>query len=264
MKVGYVQTSPVFGDKKYNFEEIEKLTQNLKADLIVLPELFATGYTFISKDEAVSLAEDYDGETTQFLMGVAKKTEATIVGGYIEKSGEKIYNAAMIVSSERVIGSYRKIHLYYKENLWFSPGDRPLNLYDVDGVKIGIMICFDWIFPETTRSLALLGADIIAHPANLVLPYCQNAMVTRCLENRVFAITSNRIDEENRGKDYFKFTGKSQITSYNGEILSSAPIDKTYVEIVEIDIEKARNKRLNEYNDLFEDRHVEYYYNFGK
>jgi predicted amidohydrolase len=263
MKVGYIQSSPLFGDKKHNFKEIERLINNLKADLIVLPELFATGYTFISKEESESLAEDYDGETAQFLIKVAQSTESTVIGGFIEKEGEKIYNSAMIVSNKEIIGSYRKIHLYYKEKLWFSPGDRPLKVHEVDGVKIGIMICFDWIFPETTRSLALLGADIIAHPANLVLPYCQNAMVTRCLENRVFAITSNRIGEEKRGKDYFKFTGKSQITSYNGEILSSAPIDKKYVEIVEIDIEKARNKRLNEYNDLFEDRHVGYYYNFG-
>ena len=264
MKVGYIQTNPIFGEKEQNFNEIEKLIANLKADLIVLPELFATGYTFISKEEAVSLAENINGITSQFLLKIAKDTGAVIIGGFVEKEGNKIYNSAMIVSNKGVIGTYRKIHLYYKEKLWFSPGNKPLKVFKVNGVNIGIMICFDWIFPETARTLALLGADIIAHPANLVLPYCQKAMVTRCLENRVFAITANRIGEKKRGSDHFKFTGKSQITSYNGVVLSTGPKDEIHVDFVDIDIEKARDKNLNEYNNLFEDRHIEFYYNTDK
>ena len=179
----------------------------------------------------------------------------------MEKEGENIYNAAMIVSNEGVIEVYRKIHLYYREKLWFTPGNKPLKVYDINGVKIGIMICFDWIFPETSRTLSLLGADIIVHPANLVLPYCQNAMITRCLENRVFAVTSNRIGEEKRGSDHFKFTGRSQITSYNGEVLSSAPSDKPYVDFIDINIDKARNKNLNEFNNILEDRKPNFYIN---
>ncbi|MFX0039093.1 MAG: nitrilase-related carbon-nitrogen hydrolase [Promethearchaeota archaeon] len=262
MKVGYIQTSPLFGDKIHNFREIEKLVKNIKADLIVLPELFATGYTFTSKEEAVLFAEDYEGETAAFLTKVAQTTDSIVVGGFIEKEGYDIYNAAMIVSNKGLIGSYRKIHLYYKEKLWFTPGNKPLRVYDVDGVRIGIMICFDWIFPETARTLALLGADIIAHPSNLVLPYCQKAMVTRCLENRVFAITSNRIGDEKRGVDHFRFTGRSQITSYNGEVLSLAPESEKFADIVEIDIERARNKNLNDFNNLFEDRRKKFYQNF--
>lgn len=259
MKVGYIQTSPLFGDKKHNFKQIEKQVRNLKADLIVLPELFATGYVFTSKEEAISLAEDINGETAQFLIKMAKATEAVLVGGFIEKAKGNLYNSAMIATSSGIIGSYRKIHLYNKEKFWFSPGNKALKVYEINGVNIGTMICFDWIFPETARTLALLGADIIAHPANLVMPFCQKAMTVRCLENRVFAITSNRIGEEKRGKDHFKFTGRSQITSFNGEILSSAPNDKNYVDIIDIDIQKARNKKLNEYNDLFKDRRVELY-----
>jgi len=259
MKVGYIQTSPIFGEKDKNFEDIEKIVPKLQADLIVLPELFAIGYTFVSKEEAISLAEDYDGETANFLIKIAKMTKGAIVGGFIEKEGGKIYNSAMIITEKGVLGVYRKIHLYYKEKLWFSPGDKPLCLFNVNGVKIGIMICFDWIFPETTRTLALLGADLIAHPANLVLPYCQKAMVTRCLENRIFAVTSNRIGEENRGPDNFKFTGGSQITAYNGDVLSSAPKDEIFVDIVDIDIYQARNKQLNDFNDLIKDRRIEFY-----
>ncbi|MFX0058482.1 MAG: nitrilase-related carbon-nitrogen hydrolase [Candidatus Hodarchaeota archaeon] len=259
MKVGYVQTSPIFGDKAKNFEQVESLISNLKADLIVLPELFATGYTFVSKEEAFSLGEDLNGETAKFLKNLAKRTEAIIVAGFIEKDEKEIYNSSIIASNEGIHGTYRKIHLYFKEKLWFSPGNRNFQLFELNGIKIGIIICFDWIFPESVRTLALLGADVIAHPANLVLPYCQNAMITRCLENRVFAITANRIGSERRGSDSFDFTGASQITSYKGEILSSAPSDEVFAEFIKIDIYKARNKNLNEYNNIFEDRRSDLY-----
>lgn len=261
MKVGYIQTNPIFGEKEKNFEQVNQLTDEIKADLLVLPELFATGYTFISKKEAESLAEGLKGETARFLTLLSKKTKAAVVGGFIEKDENKLYNSAMIVFDSKILGVYRKLHLYYKEKLWFSPGNKPSELYKVKDLNIGIMICFDWIFPETARSLALLGADIIAHPANLVLPYCQNAMLTRCLENRVYAITSNRIGDEKRGDDHFLFTGRSQITSYNGDILSSAPKGKKFVDIVNIEVNKARDKHLNEYNNLFEDRRIKFYHN---
>ena len=259
MKVGYVQTSPIFGEITQNFEQVEKLVGNAKGDLIVLPELFATGYTFISKEEAESMAETTGGKTAKFLMGLAKKTGAVVVGGFIEKDGNQIFNSSMIVSGSEVLGTYRKLHLYYKEKLWFSPGNKPLEIYEVKKAKVGIMICFDWFFPETIRSLALLGADIIAHPANLVLPYCQRAMITRCLVNRVFAVTSNRIGNERRGENNFTFTGGSQITSYNGDVLSSAPKEKPHIDFVKIDVKQARDKNLNMYNNVIKDRRTELY-----
>jgi len=259
MKVGYIQNSPVFGEKDSNFAQIEELIKNVKADLIVLPELFATGYTFISKEEAINMAEDGNGITSQFLQKISQKTNAIVVGGFVEKEGPKTFNSAMIVSGNEVIGIYRKIHLYYKENLWFSPGDQPFKIHEINDVKIGMMICFDWIFPESVRSLAHLGADVIAHSANLVLPYCQKAMLTRCLENRVFAITANRIGTEKRGEDNFIFTGGSQITSARGEALSSAPKNEIFLDIVEVDINQARGKALNIYNDIFKDRRPNFY-----
>ncbi|MEJ2294066.1 MAG: nitrilase-related carbon-nitrogen hydrolase [Candidatus Lokiarchaeota archaeon] len=261
MRVGYIQTSPIFGEKEKNFTQINNLVSNTKADILVLPELFATGYTFVSKREVANFSENTEGITAIFLARLAKKTDALVIGGYIETSDKKIYNSAMIVSKEGVIGNYRKLHLYYKEKLWFSQGNLPLKIYKFKDFNIGVMICFDWFFPETMRSLALLGADIVAHPANLVLPYCQDAMVIRCLENKVYAITSNRIGIEKRGVDYFKFTGKSQITSYNGEILTSAPGDEIFIDITEIELENVRDKSINAYNHIFEDRRVEFYRN---
>lgn len=259
MNVGYVQNAPLFGEKEKNFRQIRGLTENIKADLIVLPELFATGYAFTSKDEVKNLAETEQGETADFLKDISTKTGAAIVAGFIEKAEGKNYNSSIVVYKNKVIDTYRKIHLFNKEKLWFSAGNKKLSVYSLKGMKIGVMICFDWIFPEVSRTLALNGAQIIAHPSNLVMPYCQQAMVTRCLENRVFAVTANRIGNEKRRKDDFTFTGRSQITSFDGKILSSAPKDKIFTDTVEIDITKANNKMINEYNDILKDRRGEFY-----
>jgi predicted amidohydrolase len=121
------------------------------------------------------------------------------------------------------------------------------------------MICFDWIFPEAARTLALRGAEVIAHPVNLVLPYCQEAMKTRCIENRVYAVTANRIGREQRGVDDFTFTGASQITSTRGKVLSSGPVDSEHRDIVEIDVSEAREKSINPFNHLLSDRRPEFY-----
>lgn len=259
MKIGYIQTAPEFGAKEKNFNEVRSLLNNVKADLLVLPELFTTGYTFTSKKEVETMAETNHGQTADFLKELSKLTGATMIGGFIERDNNKIYNSLLIVSGEEVIDTYRKIHLFNKEKLWFTPGDKPLKVYNINGVKIGAMICFDWIFPEVCRTLTLQGMQVLAHPSNLVMPYCQRAMVTRCLENRIFAVTANRIGNEKRGEDNFTFTGASQITGSDGKILSFAPTDKSQVSIIEIDEKQADNKMINAYNNVITDRRTNFY-----
>jgi predicted amidohydrolase len=260
-KIGYVQSSPRFGNKAENFKEITGLLRDVKADLIVLPELFATGYTFVSKDEVASLAEETvrPGETIGFLKDISFQTGAVMVGGFPERAKDDYFNSSVMVYKDEVIGVYRKIHLFKKEKKWFKPGNRPLEVHKVNGMRIGMMICFDWIFPEICRSLALKKVQIVAHPANLVLPYCQQAMVTRCLENRIYAVTANRIGRENRGEEENTFTGGSQVTSCDGTVLSSAPPDKNRLALSEIDPVLSDNKRINEFNDILKDRRPEFY-----
>ncbi|NOY65551.1 MAG: acyltransferase, partial [Nitrospirae bacterium] len=123
-----------------------------------------------------------------------------------------------------------------------------------------LMICFDWFFPESARTLALSGAEIIAHPANLVLPYCPVGMPIRCLENRVFAITANRIGTEERKKGKrFIYIGMSQIVSPEGTVLVRAPEEKEEFRTTEIDPSRARDKSINRYNNLFSDRRKDLY-----
>ena len=260
MKLGYLQVQPQFGKIKNNVENAIKKIENIKADLLVLPELFNTGYTFKSKEEAMSLAENIpNGYTTQKMIQISQTTGISFVFGLAEIENAKLYNSAVVVSPEGYVGKYRKAHLFFKEKLWFEKGDSEFPIFEINGVKIGVMVCFDWIFPEVARILALKGAQIICHCANLVMPYCQKAMFARCIENQVFAITCNRIGREKRGKDDFTFTGGSVIINPKGEYLSQAPTDKEIIDILEIDPEKAKNKNMNEFNNLFEDRRIQLY-----
>ena len=259
MHIGFVQTSPLFGEKQKNFAAVQELLMGCKADLLVLPELFATGYAFTSVREVTGLSEGKGEETSLFLQKLAGLCNATLVAGFIERENGNCYNAAMMADASGIITTYRKLHLFNKEKIWFSPGNKAPEVVTVQGVKLGMMVCFDWIFPETCRTLALKGAQIIAHPSNLVLPWAQQAMITRCVENRVFAVTANRIGREQRGEDDFSFTGQSQITGCKGEVLASAPDNTTCVQIVEIDPELAIDKSVNPYNDLLNDRRSQFY-----
>jgi predicted amidohydrolase len=257
MRVGFLQTLPVFGKKRENIDKAILQMNNLDADLMVLPELFNTGYQFTSKDEVFALAEKVpDGQTTQALIDLAKGKHLYIVAGLAERENDRCYNSAVLVGPNGFIDCYRKLHLFYHEKRWFDPGNTELGVYDIGHAKIGIMICFDWFFPEVARCLALKGADIICHPANLVLSYCPQAMITRCIENRVFAITANRIGVEKRSEELLTFIGTSQVLGTEGEILYRASSDREESMVVEIDPGNARNKHVTAVNHIFDDRRV--------
>jgi predicted amidohydrolase len=260
MKVGFVQFNPVFGGIDRNLTREEALIRESKAELLVLPELFNTGYLFTSKEEVLEMSEEVpDGQTTQALMAMAKKYQTTLAAGLAERRGDKIFNSAVLVTPDGYKAAYRKLHLFYEEKLWFDPGDWEPEVYDIGKCRVGLMVCFDWFFPETMRILALKGADIICHSANLVLPYCQDAMITRCLENRVIAVTANRTGVEERGGKRLHYTGRSQIVGSAADVLYRAEENTDEVGVVEVDAEKARNKKINDYNDLFEDRRTAFY-----
>ena len=260
MKIGFIQSQPVFGRKKTNLERAIRLICQMEADLLVLPELFNSGYLFSEKDELKTLAERVpEGETTSALRELASKKNMTLVFGIAEEHKHKFFNSSVLVGPQGEVHVYRKLHLFFEEKLFFSPGDRKFQVIDIQGVKVGMMVCFDWIFPEVARTLSLMGADIICHPANLVLPYCQDAMRTRCVENRIFAITANRIGRESRGGRELIFTGRSQIVDPSGEVLAQASRNKEEARVLEIDSRMARDKRITVHNQLFEDRRPKFY-----
>jgi predicted amidohydrolase len=261
MKVGFFQFNPVFGAKEQNLQKVISAVKDAELDLLVLPEFFATGYQFISQDEAVELSEKVPaGLTTESLSELSNRKGFYIVAGLPERKGDRFFNSAVLTGPDGFMGIYRKTHLFFEEKLWFSPGNTGFNVWETKIGRIGIMICFDWFFPESMRTLSLMGSDIVAHPSNLVLPYCPRAMPVRCLENRVFAITANRTGEEKRKQgEALRFIGQSLIVSPEGRVLISASENEEALLIAEIDPGKARNKNLNPLNNLFSDRRPDTY-----
>jgi predicted amidohydrolase len=264
-RVAVVQTHPTFGEVESNVTAALRLTRRALAsaggaDLVVLPELFNTGYLFRSRAEAYALSEDpFRGPTVRRLCDFAKQHGASLVAGLCERRGGEVYNSAVWIRPRGVGDVYRKVHLFDLEKTWFRPGRQAWPVFRVGPARIGLLICFDWRFPEAARSLALAGADLLAHPANLVQRPCQDAMRTRALENRVFCATANRVGEDRRGRASIRFTGRSQIADPDGLVLARAGASRSWARVVSLDLRAARNKRVTARNHLFADRVPELY-----
>ena len=261
MKVGVYQFAPAWGEKERNLRKIQKAVQRTEAGLLVLPELCTTGYTFVSKEEVFDLAEPIPGgETVGTFSRFCRETGIHLVGGVAERDGRDVYNAAVLVGPDGFVGSYRKVHLFDEEKTWFREGNLGFPVWDIGETKVGMMVCFDWIFPEAARSLALQGAEIVCHPANLVLPYCQDAMITRSIENRIFCVTANRTGSEGReGKAKLTFTGGSQVVDPMGDVLFRMGRNVEGFQEVTIDPGLARDKWATPRNHLWEDRRCNAY-----
>ncbi len=262
LTVATIQTHPVFGNVEENIEAALEFIPN-DCDLAVMPELFSTGYQFRDKTEAVGLAEDLTGNAepgsaTKRLTRAASESGTTIVAGLAEKDGDRLFNSSVLFRPDGSREIYRKVHLFMDEKSIFMPGDLGFPVFEACGTTIGMMICFDWIFPEAARSLALAGAEIICHPSNLLLPWCQAAMVTRCQENMVHAVTSNRVGTENRTGTELTFSGRSQVVSPLGERLAGLDKDETGAAAVTIQLVE-KDKLFTPGNDLWEDRRPESY-----
>ena len=262
MNVGFLQFNPIRSNVNSNLKTINTALSEVNFDFIVLPELANSGYLYNSPEDLEHFSEHHDmsGPFIYNLYEIAKDKNACLISGFSEKTlNGSLFNSAIAVDKTGVIGHYRKIHLFNTEKDLFSPGNLGFPVFNFRDVTFGMMICFDWFFPEAARTLALNGAQLITHPANLVLPYCQAAMKTRSIENRIFIITANRIGKEVLNNTSLRFTGSSQITAPNGEILISAGSDEVTIRIIHININEANNKYVAEQNNLFEDRRPEYY-----
>ena len=260
MRVGFYQFRPLFGRIDRNVRQVVNALRQVDADLVVLPELAFTGYYFSSREELQKLAEDPDKSmTVDALSALCRERGFHIVTGFAEKRLDKCFNSAILMGPDGIEHIYRKLHLFNEEKRYFDEGDIPLQVNTVREVRIGMMVCFDWAFPEVARALALQGAEIICHPSNLVLSWCQQTMQSRCLENRVFAITTNRFGADRRPQGFLKFTGKSQIVAPGGKLIHRAASQRESLFITGIDPAAAHDKHITSLNDLFSDRRPEFY-----
>jgi len=255
MRIGFYQFSPRFGRPQDNLASLRRALETCRADLVVLPELATSGYLFRSREEVARAAEPVDGRCVRELVHLAREHDCHLVAGLPEAAGGRFYNSAVLVSPRGLQGCYRKVHLFNEEKRFFSPGENLKALYEINGVKVGLLVCFDHMFPEAARTLVLAGAQLVCHPSCLVLPeYGQLTTRVRALENRIFWVLANRQGSEDRGGVKLVYTGCSQVVAPSGEILAQAGAEEDVLKVVEIAPTLADDKRVTPANDLFADR----------
>jgi len=266
-KIAGVQMDIVLMDIAGNLAAMENAlreTTGTGARLTIFPECAVTGYCFDSLEEAMPYAESIPGESSLFFEKLCRETDSFVVYGTLERVDDKLFNACVLVGPSGVIGSYRKIHLpFLGIDRFTTPGDRPFEVHDLGDIRVGMNICYDGSFPESSRVMALGGADLVVLPTNWppgseTFPlYVIN---TRAVENKIYYAAVDRIGVE-RG---FAFIGGSKIVGPNGYDIQFA--DHTNFEILygEIDVEKSRNKHIVRVADKheinrFADRHPQWY-----
>jgi len=223
-----------------------------EARLVVLPELAISGYGL---DEAGlrASAEPVDGPTLAAWADIARRRRIVIAGGFCELHEGRLYNAAMLVGPGGLLAHYRKLHLFDREKLVFTPGDRGLPVADTPAGRIGLCVCFDLRFVEVVRALALMGADIVAVPTAWVGGFDRNprdamgwigqargAAVQANLSQVYIACAS----QAGRSAEH-RFLGSSLVCDPYGEALAG-PLDDEAEAIVlaDFDIAIARNAQI--------------------
>lgn len=265
MLVGVAQVEPKLGEPERNLETcLARLEEAAAAGakLLVLPECAIPGYMFDSAEEALPFAEEIPGPSTEALERACRTLDVYAVCGLLERDGDALRNAAVLVGPDGLVGTYRKTHLpFLGVDRFVAPGDE-LPVYDTPLGRIGVEICYDLRFPEVTRTLALRGAELVAHPTNFPMAAkIQTELITvaRAAENRIYLLTANRVGKERRGE----FCGWSQIVDPYGRRLAEAGETEEALLVADVDLEQARDKDYvvpGEYElYLFGDRRPELY-----
>lgn len=268
--VAGVQMKPKVGRKAENLESTLRFIEaaaDQGAQLIVLPELSNSGYVFASRAEAFSLAESIpDGPSTQAWLEIAARRSVTIVAGISEREGERLFNSAVVVGPKGLLGTYRKLHLWGDEHLYFEAGDKGLPIFHTDFGRLAVVICYDGWFPEVYRLLAMRGADIVAMPTNWVpmsgqpenTPAMANTLaMANAHSNALNIVCANRVGIE-RGQ---AFIGQSLIVGAQGWPLAGpASYDKEEILFANINLKSTRQARsLNAFNHVLRDRRDDIY-----
>jgi predicted amidohydrolase len=244
MLVAAAQIEPKLAEPERNLEAcLARLEEAAAAgaELLVLPECAIPGYMFESAEEALPFAEEIPGPSSEVLERESRRLGMHVVCGLLERDGDTLRNAAVLVGPDGLVGTYRKTHLpFLGVDRFVVPGDE-LTVYDTPLGRIGVEICYDLRFPEVTRTLALKGADIVAHPTNFpIAAKVQTELITvaRAAENRIYLLTANRVGKERSGE----FCGWSQIVDPYGTRLAEAGETEEALLVADVDVEKARDK----------------------
>ncbi len=265
-QIAVAQMDCTFGDVAKNLEKIGSLVREAAtqgADLVVFPELATTGY-FIA-DRIAELAEPIPGPTTEELVCLAQESQTWLVVGMAEAADGKYFNSSVLISPAGLVGTYRKVHLFDSEKETFALGDQR-GIFDTPFGKLGLTICYDLLFPEYIRSLALAGADIIINSTNWIADDYQREVwrwtgestqalaATRGLENTVHVAMAARTGEEAG----FRSLGHSCITTPSGAV-SGLVKDGEGIAVAEVVTASDDLSRWREIAPYLKDRRTELY-----
>jgi 5-aminopentanamidase len=246
-RIAGVQMDVALADKQHNLAALARHVEAAAASgahLVVFPECALTGYCFDSLEEALPWAEPIPGPSTTQMAGICQQHQCHVVFGMLETEGNRLFNAAVLVGPQGVAGGYRKIHLpYLGVDRFTQRGDRPFAVHSAGPARVGMNICYDGAFPESSRVMSLLGADLVVLPTNWPPgAECTAACITnaRALENHIYYMAVNRVGEE-RG---FRFIGGSRICDPTGRTLAAAEHDREEVLYADLDLELPRNKHI--------------------
>ncbi len=214
------------------------------AQLVVFPECALSGYVFDTLDEARKSSETVPGPFTAALEQLCRKTQVYVVAGLLEAAGDCVYNSAVLCGPAGLLGVYRKTHLpFLGVDRLTTLGPGPYEVFDTPVGRLGMLICYDLRFPEASRCLTLLGAEILILPTNWPVGADASPEYTapaRAVENRIFVVAVNRAGVE-KG---ISFIGKSQIVEPSGRRLAIAQTTGEEMILARFDPARAREKRL--------------------
>ncbi|OPA92846.1 carbon-nitrogen hydrolase [Pseudomonas fluorescens] len=221
MKVEFAQLAGRDNDTAYNLERALAAIAACGADtqLIVFPETHLTG--FPSAETVADVAEPLDGPTVQAVIRAARERTIAVVIGLIENDSGQFYNTTVLITPEGIALRYRKTHLWPLERGVVNPGDRYATCM-WNGVRVGLLICYDIEFPETARALGQLGAQLLLVTNGNMDPYGpthRTAIMARAQENQAFALMVNRVEE---GDGDLLFAGGSALVDPFGTLLFEA------------------------------------------
>ena len=271
-------------DVQENLATVEKQLRNAArngVNIVLLPELFERQYFCQERryDYYGFAKPVQENDAVQLCTKLAKELSLVIPVSFYERDGNRLFNSVAVIDADgEILGIYRKTHIpddhYYQEKFYFIPGDTGFRTWQTKYGCIGVGICWDQWFPETARSLALNGAELLFYPTAIgsepilqtdSMPHWQRTMQGHAAANIIPVIAANRYgleevkpSEENGGQtSALNFYGSSFITDETGGILSQAPREGSSLLVETFDLDKIAQERLEW--GLFRDRRPECY-----
>ncbi|MBW2412443.1 MAG: carbon-nitrogen hydrolase family protein [Deltaproteobacteria bacterium] len=251
MKIAIYQCAGVPGSKDGNLKLLHNVALSAAeqgAQLLICPEMFLSGYNI--GDAVFELAEPVNGPAFQSATVIAREAGIAMLYGYPERDEDRVYNSAILIDRNGVnLANYRKTHLYGpEENRLFQKGNEWV-ITELEGVKLGILICYDVEFPEAVRTLALAGASLVAVPTAIMQPFCRTCHLlvpARAYENQIFVAYANRCGQENE----LIYCGLSCIVGPDGKDRLRAGVDEELrvaeIDVSDIDISRQVNPYLTD------------------